>query len=71
MVDGITLLRAARLGYEFVSDEDENYWYRKEGDKENQFGPYKNMDEAAIAAISQYETQLAFSFLDKFDGVQQ
>lgn len=70
MVDGITLLRAARLGFEFVSDENDNYWYRKEGDKENQFGPYNSMDSAAHAAINQYENQLAFSFLEKYNGVQ-
>lgn len=65
MVDAAALIKAARLGYEFTCDEKGDHYYRKCDDREQSFGPFKNRDDAAYSAIGQYETQLAFGFLDK------
>ena len=64
MVDAVALLKAARMGYEFETDEMDNHWYRM-GEQGPMHGPFRNIDEAAYAAIGQYETQLAFEMIDK------
>jgi len=65
MVDAVTVIKALRRGYSILPDADDNHWVYKEGEK---LGPYKNMDEAALAALDHFELQLAFSFLEKHNG---
>jgi len=53
MTDAIPILNATRLGYEIISDSENMAWYRK-GDR--MVGPYKTLEEASYAAISDHET---------------
>ena len=68
MTDAFVIMKASRLGYEIISDQDNNAWYRGKEDRKL-IGPFKTLEDASYAAIKNHETQLAFSFLDKH-GVQ-
>jgi hypothetical protein len=63
-MDAIPLLNATRLGYEIISDNQDCNWYRKDGQMK---GPFKTLEDASYAAISDYETQLAFAMLDQHE----
>jgi len=68
MTDAFVIMKATRLGYEIISDQNNDAWYRKKEDRKL-IGPFKTLEDASYAAIGEYETQLAFSFIDKH-GVQ-
>ena len=59
MVDTLILLIVARLGYSFSSDDDNMYWFMKDGRKT---GPFKNLDDAAYEALAESEINEAYSF---------
>ena len=52
MVDAFAIMRANREGYELFTmkkeGEKDDCWFRKDG---KEHGPFKNLDEAAYAAI--------------------
>lgn len=48
MTDALAIMRATKLGYEIISDNDNLAWFRKDGKME---GPFKTLDDAAYAAI--------------------
>ena len=50
MSDPFVIMRARRLGYEIISDSNQDAWYR-EGNR--LVGPFKTLDEAAVAAIDE------------------
>lgn len=54
MTDAVPIMRAYRLGYEIVSDRDLNAWFVKDDRK---VGPYKKLEDAAYAAIDEYEVK--------------
>lgn len=59
MVDTVILLRVARLGYSFSTDDDNFYWFMKDG---RRTGPFKNLDDAAYEALAEAEINEAYKF---------
>jgi hypothetical protein len=57
MTDIVPIKEAFRLGYEITSDSDCNAWYLR-GNR--RVGPYKRLEDAAYAAIDEYEVEEAF-----------
>lgn len=51
MVDASAILRALRLGYDFVEDCEGMFWLSKANKVE---GPFYSMDSAAYAALDQH-----------------
>lgn len=57
MTDAVPILEAFRLGYVITSDEKLDAWFLKDG---RRAGPYKRLEDAAYAAISEHEVEEAF-----------
>jgi hypothetical protein len=57
MTDAVPILEAFKLGYVITSDEHLDAWYLKDDRK---VGPYKRLEDAAYAALSEYEVEEAF-----------
>ena len=57
MTDIVPIREAFRLGYEIVSDSECNAWYLKDG---KSVGPYKRLEDAAYAALAEFEVEEAF-----------
>lgn len=57
MTDAAPILEAFRLGYVITSDDKLNAWFLRDGRK---VGPYKRLEDAAYAAISENEVEEAF-----------
>lgn len=52
MVDAVAILRALRLDYDFVHDDEGMVWHRKGNRIE---GPFMNLDSAAYAALDDHQ----------------
>lgn len=46
------IIKAMRLGFDLIQDEDGLYWYRKDS---KMAGPYQIIDDAARNAVIDYE----------------
>jgi hypothetical protein len=68
MVDAVVVVQASKLGYEFFSDSDKLYWYRK---NDYNSGPFHTLDDAAHTAISEWEINEAYKFWRNKDAVDQ
>ena len=57
MTDAAPIIEAFKLGYVITRDEQLDAWYLKDGRK---VGPYKRLEDAAYAAISEHDVEEAF-----------
>lgn len=57
MTDLVPIKKAFSLGYEITSDAKLNAWFIKDG---RLVGPYRRLEDAAYAAIDEYEVEEAF-----------
>ena len=66
MTDAIPILNATRLGYEILSDSNNDAWFRVKGGRE--VGPFKTLEEASYAAIRDYEDRKIAEILSAVPG---
>jgi hypothetical protein len=52
MSDAYSIIKAMRIGYDLIQDEDGLYWHRKNDKME---GPFPSIDDAARNAIIDHE----------------
>lgn len=52
MVDAVAILKALRLNYDFVHDDEGMVWHRRGNRIE---GPFMNLDSAAYAALDDHQ----------------
>lgn len=66
MTDAIPILNATRLGYEILSDSNNDAWFRIKGGKE--VGPFKTLEEASYAAIQDHEDRKITKIISTMSG---